>query len=110
MVKGLQFNPVVKLFFCNESGDSKFSLSPSVVALCRGVRETGSLSGAAYAEQMSYSKAWTLIKGVEKNMGIQLLVSRGPGGSLLTPECEQLLAVYDETLQSLQGDADRMVG
>ncbi|MDO4502324.1 MAG: LysR family transcriptional regulator [Coriobacteriia bacterium] len=110
LVQGQKLDPVVRLTLRKGEGDERFSFNPSVAELCRGVRSRGSLSAAAYDAQMSYSKAWNLIKGAERSLGVKLLISQGQGGSLLTPECEAILEAYDKALGDLQDQADLLVG
>jgi molybdate transport system regulatory protein len=68
--------------------------------LLNGVREKGSLSEAARCMDMSYNKAHTLIKDVEKRFDIRLLESKiggtKGGGSCLTEESEILMKKYSE--------------
>ncbi|MGN1361538.1 MAG: winged helix-turn-helix domain-containing protein [Eggerthellaceae bacterium] len=110
LIQGQKLDPVVRLTLRRGNSDERFAFNPSVAELCRGVKAKGSLSGAAYEAQMSYSKAWNLIKGAERSLGVKLLISQGQGGSLLTRECEAILESYDQTLSNLQNEADRMVG
>ena len=55
------------------------SFGPGPMRLLRGVEEGGSLHQAAEAMGMSYSKAWTLLRKLEKEWGFTLL-DRQPGG------------------------------
>ena len=75
------------------------SFGPGPMRLLRGVEEGGSLHQAAEAMGMSYSKAWTLLRKLEKEWGFTLLdrQSGGPkgGGSVLTPEGRDLLERYE---------------
>ena len=67
--------------------------------LLKGVKEEGSLAGAAKAMNMSYNKAHNLIKKIEIRLGFRLLYSKtgGAGGgiSLLTIEAEELVSAYE---------------
>lgn len=49
------------------------SFGPGPMRLLRGVEEGGSLHQAAEAMGMSYSKAWTLLRKLEKEWGFTLL-------------------------------------
>jgi len=66
--------------------------------LLKRVRETNSLHQAALQMSMSYSKAWRLIRTLEKRLGYALLERKtgGPsgGGSKVTPEADQLMKQY----------------
>jgi molybdate transport system regulatory protein len=67
--------------------------------LLKGVQKTGSLSEAAKNMGMSYNKAYTLIKSIEKNLGYRLISSKSGGssggGSELTKEAECLVNTYE---------------
>ncbi|MGE5630594.1 MAG: winged helix-turn-helix domain-containing protein [Caulobacteraceae bacterium] len=66
--------------------------------LLNGVKESGSLADAARRMDMSYNKAFTLIKNIEEKLGFKLITSKSGGskggGSELTEEAEKLIAVY----------------
>ena len=86
--------PQVKLVLCTDPDNPGSAFGPGLAALCKGVRETGSLNAAAKGMGMAYSKAWRLIKGAEAELGIQLLIRDGARGSTLTPEALQLIDAY----------------
>ncbi len=73
---------------------------PGVAELLRHVREAHSLRGAAMTMGMAYSKAWTIVKQAERELGFPLLVSvtggRHGGGAELSPKAERLLAAYGD--------------
>ena len=58
------------------------------------------LCGAAMTMGMAYSKAWTIVKQAERELGFPLLVSvtggRHGGGAELSPKAERLLAAYGD--------------
>ena len=62
------------------------------------VEESGSLSRAAAAMGMSYTKAWHLVRQLEAVLGFKLLERRTGGaeggGSRLTPLAQELLERY----------------
>lgn len=66
--------------------------------LLQGVKEHGSLSEAARSMDMSYNKAYNLIKDIESRLGSNLIKSKSGGekggGSELTEEAEKLIAAY----------------
>ena len=74
--------------------------------LLRGVEETGSLHHAAKDLGMSYSKAWTLINGVEDDFQKSLLVRHGAKGSVLSDFGRKLMNEYEHMYQ----DAMRLRG
>ncbi len=77
------------------------------LALLKGVERTDSLHRAAAGMGMSYSKAWSLVRTLEKRLGFSLLERKvgGPsgGGSKLTPEAKDWIAHYE----ALRHDIDR---
>ena len=66
--------------------------------LLRQVRKTKSLHQAANQMGMAYSKAWRLIRILERRLGFPLLERKvgGPsgGGSQITPKAKELMNVY----------------
>ncbi|MEW8956242.1 winged helix-turn-helix domain-containing protein [Clostridium sp.] len=68
--------------------------------LLMGVKEKGSLSEAAKIYGISYNKAHTLIKNIEKNLGFPLIIRKTGGahggGSELTKEAEKLMDRYSK--------------
>ena len=52
---------------------------------------------------MAYSKAWRIVRQAEKTLGMPLLVRMGKNGSVLTPEGEKLLEVYEEAEKKAAG-------
>ena len=73
---------------------------PGIAALLRQVREHHSLRAAAMSMGMAYSKAWTILKASEENLGFKLLhsttVGKNGGGATLTPEAESILSAYED--------------
>ena len=71
---------------------------PGVAALLNLVKTCHSLRAAAMEMGMAYSKAWTILKTSENELGFKLLHSttggRHGGGASLTPEAERLLTAY----------------
>ena len=90
-------------------GKSK-CFGPGVAQLLRQVQEKHSLRGAAISMGMAYSKAWTVIKSAEKELGFDLLMSvtggRNGGGASLSPRAEAILAAYEEYIGSLREFAE----
>nr|WP_312577500.1 LysR family transcriptional regulator [Sedimentibacter sp.] len=84
---------------------------PGVVTLLTLTREFESLNGAAKEMDLSYSKAYRMIKVAEKALGFKLLDRKiggiGGGGSSLTQECidflEQYLA-FDKEVNSISNE------
>jgi molybdate transport system regulatory protein len=67
--------------------------------LLKGVEKTGSLHKGADRMGMAYSKAWTLIRLLERRLGVLLLDrkagGRSGGGSQITPQARELVFHYD---------------
>lgn len=66
--------------------------------LLRGIEDTGSLKHAAENLDMSYSKAWSLIKDIEDDFGKQIVVGHVPQGSEITRFGNRLLDAYEVLL------------
>lgn len=71
---------------------------PGVEELLRLVDETGSLHMAAARMEMSYSKAWKMLKSTERELQFPVLERQaggaGGGFSKLTPEGREFLDRY----------------
>ena len=82
---------------------------PGVAQLLHQVQSHHSLRGAAISMEMAYSKAWTIIRRCEQELGCTLLNlsagGKGGGGAALTPEAEALLAAYDRYCKRLRAAA-----
>lgn len=84
----------VKITIVKPGVDSNSMFGPGVAALCKGVRDSGSLYAAARSMGMAYSKAWRIMKDTEEALGMQLLNRNGAHGSDLTKEGNKLLDAY----------------
>ena len=91
-----KFRPVVSLRIFGEEK----CFGPGVAQLLRRVEERHSLRAAALSMGMAYSKAWTIIKTAEKELGFDLLVSttggKNGGGASLSQQAMSLLAAYEQ--------------
>ena len=91
-----KFRPVVSLRIFGEEK----CFGPGVAQLLRRVEEKHSLRAAAISMGMAYSKAWTIIKTAEKELGFDLLVSttggKNGGGASLSQQAMSLLAAYEQ--------------
>ena len=81
-----------------------------IAQLLRGVQKHHSLRAAAIEMGMAYSKAWTITRSCEAQLGFPLLHSttggKHGGGAALTPEAEQLLDAYERYCKKLRQAAD----
>ena len=85
---------------------------PGVALLLSRVQEHHSLRAASMSVGMAYSKAWTIMKHAEQELGMRLLNSttggkRG-GGATLTPEGERLLADYTDYVNQLNAHSEAL--
>lgn len=75
------------------------SFGPGPMRLLKEIEKNGSLSHSAKAMGMAYSKAWTMLKKIEKEWGFPLLKKQAGGnhggGSELTKEGKELLMRYE---------------
>ena len=90
------FRPVVSVRIFGEEK----CFGPGVAQLLRRVEDKRSLRAAAISMGMAYSKAWTIIKTAEKDLGFPLLVSttggKNGGGASLSQQAMSLLAAYEQ--------------
>ena len=72
---------------------------PGVAMLLERVERLHSLRSAAMDMDMAYSKAWTILRNAEKQLGYKLISSttggRHGGGAVLTEEGERMLSAYN---------------
>ncbi|HEX9047774.1 MAG TPA: LysR family transcriptional regulator [Verrucomicrobiae bacterium] len=91
--------PDLRLRFRVFCGDD-VALGPGKVQLLRGVRETGSIRQAAAQMQMSYMRAWGLIRTMNQCFNAPLVESaRGGaqhGGARLTATGTAVLELYEQ--------------
>ena len=85
---------------------------PGVAQLLHCVQELHSLRAAAASMNMAYSKAWTVLRAAERELGFKLLHSttggKGGGGAVLTPEGKDLLEKYDAFCCQLESYGDSL--
>lgn len=83
---------------------------PGVAALLNRIREHHSLRAAAMSMGMAYSKAWTILKASEENLGFKLLHSttggKNGGGATLTPKAESILSAYEDYCAAVRAYAE----
>lgn len=94
-------------------GDKR-AFGPGVAELLDGVRRRGSLQGAARDMNMSYSKAWTIMRDAEAIWGFPLIrryVGGKDGGrSVLTGQAEEILKRYRQMNEAVRAVAARQFG
>ena len=102
-----KFRPVltVRIF-----GEGK-CFGPGVAQLLRRVEEHHSLRAAAASMAMAYSKAWSIMKTAEQELGFELLLSttggKNGGGAVLSPKAKAILAAYEDYCNALREFAAR---
>ena len=79
---------------------------PGVAMLLERVERLHSLRSAAMDMDMAYSKAWTILRNAEKQLGYKLISSttggRHGGGAVLTEEGERMLSSYNAFAREVQ--------
>ena len=80
--------------------DEGRALGPGKVRLLELVAETGSISAAGRAMDMSYRRAWVLVSALNRTFRLPVVATRGGGagggGASLTPFGEALVRRYRE--------------
>ena len=89
------YKAFAKLFIAPADGDPESSFGGGLIALLRGVQETGSLNRAAKDMHMAYSKAWKLMNSAEEQFGAKLIERDGARGSTLTEDGALLVTAFD---------------
>jgi len=92
-----KLNTQVKLYLVDEEKQKIFGEGPYL--LLKGVEQTGSLRKSTLSMGMAYTKAHKIIKTAEDFFGVKLLIptigGNQGGGSILTPECKELMSKYE---------------
>lgn len=95
-----------KVWIVNDNNEKIFGSGPEI--LLKKTDELGSLNKAAKEMNMSYSKAFSIIKKAENELKVKLLVSQiggaYGGGSYITEEAKELIKKYVE-FQMRSGEA-----
>jgi molybdate transport system regulatory protein len=85
--------------------DGRMVLGSGRAELLRHIRETGSISKAAKAMEMSYSHAWSQVRSISEAVGGQVVeTSRGGmagGRSRLTPLGQEILKRFEMEMERL---------
>lgn len=87
-------------------------LTPETAQYLEMIGHTGSIQNACACMHMSYSRGWTLLNKMEKELGYPLVGryagGSGGGGSTLTPRGQQLLTAYQEYRDILHRAAEEL--
>ncbi|WP_101696266.1 winged helix-turn-helix domain-containing protein [Clostridium minihomine] len=85
---------------------------PGVAALLHLIDQKGSIQMACEEMDMSYSKAWKILKHAANELGYPLLNSKAGGAkggqSTLSPEALDFLASYDAMSKALEAHAEEL--
>jgi molybdate transport system regulatory protein len=75
------------------------------------IEQEGSIAKAAEKLEMSYKKAWTHIKILQKNIADELVVPQkggaGKGGTTLTPKALELVRNYSQLQKDIEAFANK---
>ncbi len=78
--------------------DGEIVIGPGKADLLEAIAQTGSIRAAAAALEMSYMRAWTLVRTMNAVFRSPLVekIRGGPenGGAVLTPRGERVLGLY----------------
>jgi molybdate transport system regulatory protein len=90
--------------------DDNIAIGPGKADLLDHIRDTGSISAAGRAMDMSYKRAWLLVATMNECFATPLVdTSRGGsdrGGAALTETGEAVLAAYRRLMEGIQSSAD----
>jgi molybdate transport system regulatory protein len=93
-----------KLYLVDDEGEKFMGIG--VLWLLQQVREQKSLRKAASELNLSYSKAFGMVKNLEKNLNLAVLDRKKGGanrdGATLTPFAEQFIEIYETFEQSVK--------
>lgn len=85
---------------------------PGIAELLERVEEHRSLRAAAASMDMAYSKAWTVVRRCEENLGCKLLDyttgGKHGGGAVVTEDGKDLLIRYRRYCARLRQEAERL--
>lgn len=90
---------------------SEKCFGPGIAKLLHRVEELHSLRAAASSMDMAYSKAWTILRASQKELGFALLESttggKNGGGAVLTEQAKTLLKEYDAYCREVEDYAEK---
>lgn len=102
-------NCAVKLII----GENQPSVGPGLISLLELIRESSSVMEAAEKMDVSYSKAWKIIRQAEENLGKKLVLRKsggtGGGSAQVTPEGLALIKAFRKTEKQVSDFARKKV-
>ncbi|MHB9292848.1 putative molybdate transport system regulatory protein [Hollandina sp. SP2] len=103
--------PVAKVFLVTPGAEESFC-GPGMIKLLTAIKQTGNVRHACEIMEMSYSKGWKLLKGLETWIGFPLTVrhqgGKGGGEAYLTDEGRAFLEKHQAFLQECQHAVQRV--
>jgi molybdate transport system regulatory protein len=108
-------NPEVKLYVKTktwiENAEHELLFGKGKTEILELIEQEGSIAKAAEKLEMSYKKAWTHIKILQKNIADELVVPQkgggGKGGTTLTPKALELVRNYSQLQKDIEAFANR---
>ncbi len=107
--------PEVKLYVKTktwiENAEHELLFGKGKTEILELIEQEGSIAKAAEKLEMSYKKAWTHIKILQKNIADELVVPQkggaGKGGTTLTPKALELVRNYSQLQKDIEEFANR---
>lgn len=94
-------------------GEDRVSVGPGLISLLELIGDSSSVMEAAEKMEVSYSKAWKIIRQAEENLGKKLVLrkSGGPGGgsAQVTQEGLALIKAFRKTERQVSDFAAKKV-
>ncbi len=92
--------------------DGQAVMGAGRLKLLRAIEATGSITEASKKLEMSYKKAWKLVKLMNESCGTPLLEKttggKGGGGTVLTAKGQELMQQYQEVKSQLHTKIDEL--
>ena len=111
----MSHNPKVKLYIKTktwiENAEHQLLFGKGKTEILELIEQEGSIAKAAEKLEMSYKKAWTHIKILQKNIADELVVPQkgggGKGGTTLTPKALELIKNYSQLQKDIESFANQ---
>ncbi|MDR2632627.1 MAG: LysR family transcriptional regulator [Treponema sp.] len=103
--------PLAKVFLVTPGAEESFC-GPGMIKLLMAIKQTGNVRHACETMEMSYSKGWKLLKGLETWIGFPLTVrhqgGKGGGEAYLTDKGRAFLEKHYAFLQECQKEVQHV--
>ncbi len=111
----MRHNPKVKLYLKTktwiENAEHQLLFGKGKTEILELIEQEGSIAKAAEKLGMSYKKAWTHIKILQRNIDDELVVPQkgggGKGGTTLTPKARELIRNYSQLQKDIESFANQ---